>query len=326
MSLCRWTFESPRSRIAESFGAYYRRRLFTAKGRSMDRGNCYLSRCILSPSKHDSRVQVVEFLDQETSRKSVSDRKLFVYVHGSGRSASATIRTSDGGDPDIIRKLLRFGQVMGVNLPGYEQSPLTGGNLKNAEQDTIKAAGELAEFLRAEVRSKCIDVEDIIIVGVSIGTYLSLCLATILERASVVLIVPPSDLRTVPFSVCGIPLGPLIPWAAKHAYPTGKRVTTEYVTTGFDSVAMIEEHGARISGTCAIFTARYDRVVPSNAGKRLTDALESTAKGTGGRSGLTRLKLMENEGHEARPLMEEWEDLFEEWGFSMVDAGKAALG
>lgn len=102
---------------------------------------------------------------------------------------------------------------------------------------------------------------------------MSLCLASELQKASVVLLVPPADLETVPFSVKGISLSSIIPWTAWHAYPANEDVIEGYKTTGFNGVEFIRQHGERLLGSLHIFTVKDDNVVPRNAGERLHNAL-----------------------------------------------------
>ena len=235
--------------------------------------------------------------------------RLFVYIHGRARSASRSIHPRRDGSPDTVHALLNLGAVLGVNMPGYEDSPLTDGKLRNAARDTIIAARDLDVLLCEQAEARGIRMENVVIVGVSIGMHMSLCMATRLQTASVVLIVPPADLETVPFSLKGISLRPLIPWAARRAYPSGIDVIQGYKTTSFNGVAFLRQHGARIEGNFCIFTAKDDIMVPRDAGQRLRDAFAESQ--TGIRK--ARVEEMCALGHEARPSEEEWQSLLEEW-------------
>jgi len=297
--------------VGRLLGPYYRRVLFPSHARLPDRNNATSSKPVQWPTKDDfgSRLHVIEYEDKEPVPKIMTEHKLFVYIHGRARSANRSIHLRRDGSPDTVHNLLGFGTVLGVNLPGYEESPLTDGKLKNAERDTIMAARDLSVLLYQEAEARGIRMKDIVIVGVSIGMYMSLCLASRLQQASVVLIVPPADLETVPYSVRGISLRPLIPWAARHAYPSNMDVIEDYKTTGFDGVAFLRQHGEKLRGNLHIFTAKDDKFVPQDAGERLRKAFVES------RDGFKHARTAELGalGHEARPSREEWRELFQGW-------------
>lgn len=292
-------------------GPYYRRKLFPSYARMPDRNNSTCITPIQCPEKIASgvRLQVVEYADENATPDTKTERRLFVYFHGRARSANRSINLRRDGSADTVHALLHLGTVLGVNLPGYEGSPLTDGKLKNAEKDTMVAACELVDLICEQAERRNICREQIIIVGVSIGMYMSLCLASELQQASVVLIVPPADLETVPFSVKGISLSPIVPWAARHAYPANEDVIEGYKTTGFNGVEFIRQHGERFLGNFHVFTAKDDSIVPRNAGERLHNALLESRV----RSKHTGIADLCASGHGARPSKDEWCKLLQEW-------------
>lgn len=208
------------SAVGRMLGPYYRTQLFPHWARLPDTSDDTGIKSVHTPNNDDPglRLHVIEYKDRPAT---TAKHRLFVYVHGKARSASRSIWPRRNGSVDTIDALLDFGTVLGVNLPGYEESPLTNGRLKNAEKGTITAARDLGKLRRERAKAMDTKIQDIVIVGVSIGMYMSLCLVSHLEQASVVLIVPPADLETVPFSVRGISLRHLIPSAARQAYHSG---------------------------------------------------------------------------------------------------------
>lgn len=294
-------------------GPYYRHQLFPAKSRRETRDTVDLTNALL-PSADDPKLHVVEYRAKSARRSRISGKKIFFFIHGRNCSASAAGRQGRKTS-QIVDDLLDYGAVFGVNLPGYERSPLTDGRLANAERDTIEVTGHLESFVRRLAGTRGIDERDVIIVGYSIGTYMSLCLASKLQAASVVLIAPPRDLKSVRFSLLGVSLKPLIPWAASHAFPRDLELqdSPQYKTTGFNSVRFLERYGSRIVGNLAIFVAERDEIVPRDAGHELKSAFERSTVEKGPK-GSARLYTMYGCPHNASPSRGNWETLWEDWG------------
>lgn len=265
----------------------------------------------------------MEYSSRERQTRVIVDEKLFVYVHGRARSASASLRRTRDGKPGTVETLLKFGTVFGVNLPGYGESVLTDGNVKNAEVDTMRAAVVLAAFVREQAHSKGIKVKDVIIVGFSIGMYLSIRTAIELGEASTILLSPPSDLENVMCSVGGYSLAWLPKFAARYAYRPGKRVSLDdgrsQNTVGYSGVKLLSMYGSSINGRLAIFRADEDDIIPRNAGTVLQKAFEASTEKP---SGLATLRTMEDTGHDAVPTQEELESLFQQWGIGLVSDEK----
>lgn len=288
-------------------GPYYRSQLFPASRRNVTQGTIGLKKTLI-PSEEDPRLHIIEYW---TKQNVAMHRKLFVFIHGRNCSASSAGRTSRHSSTDVVNNLLHYGTVLGVNLPGYEESPLTDGSLKNAERDTMEVTGHLESFVRRAAVTRGIMEANVVVVGYSIGTYMSLCLASRLQTASVVLIAPPRDLKSINFSLRGISLKPLIPFAARHAYPRDLELTfsPEYKTTGFNSVRFLERYGGRITGNMAIFVAENDEIVPRDAGQSLKRAFDDSSR----RKHPARLYNMPACRHNASPSREAWETLLREW-------------
>ena len=302
-------------------GAVYRGRLFPKK--------CRQRVAIPDPvcgSVRDEvlrELHVVKYLSHEQQARVVVDKKLFVYVHGRARSASASFRRTRDGKPGTVETLLKFGTVFGVNLPGYGESVLTDGNVRNAEVDTMRAAMVLAAFVREQAHSRGIKVKDVIIVGFSIGMYLSIRTAIELGEASIILLSPPSDLESVMCSVGGYSLAWLPKFAARYAYPPGKKVSLDdgrsQNTVGYSGVKLLSMYGSSINGRLAIFRADEDDIIPRNAGILLQEAFEASAEKS---PGSATLRTMEGTGHDAVPTHKELESLFQQWGIGPVSDEK----
>jgi pimeloyl-ACP methyl ester carboxylesterase len=291
-------------------GPYYRHQLFPAGSRNAT-GNAVKLTNTFVPSEDDPRLHIVEYWAKHRTQDKVMGKKIFVFIHGRNCSASAAGGHSRHSSTDIVENLLEYGTVFGVNLPGYEESPLTDNRLENAERDMIEGAGHLESFIRRAVVPRGISEVDVIVVGYSIGTYMSLCLASRLQTASVVLIAPPRDLKSINFSLWGIPLKPLIPFAARHAYPRDRELVSSprYKTSGFNSVRFLERYGDRIVGNMAIFVAESDEILPKDAGRLLKKAFDNSAR----RKRSARVYELFGCRHNASPSKESWQALWREW-------------
>jgi pimeloyl-ACP methyl ester carboxylesterase len=291
-------------------GPYYRHQLFPAGSRNATENAVKLTNTFI-PSEDDPRLHIVEYWRKHRTQDKVMGNKIFVFIHGRNCSASAAGGHSRHSSTDIVENLLEYGTVFGVNLPGYEKSPLTDNRLKNAERDMIEGAGHLESFIRRAAGKRGIHEVDVIVVGYSIGTYMSLCLASRLQNASVVLIAPPRDLKSINFSLWDISLKPLIPFAARHAYPRNRELafSQRYETTGFNSVRFLERYGGRIVGDMAIFVAENDEIVPKDAGESLKKAFDNSA----GRQHPAHIYELSGRRHNASPSKELWQTLWREW-------------
>lgn len=297
-------------------GPYFRSQLFPATRRSVTQGTIGLKK-ILIPSEEDPRLHIIEYWARREAKDVVMDRRLFVFIHGRNCSASSAGRPSRHSSTDIVNNLSQYGTVLGVNLPGYEESALTHDSLENAEQDTLEVTGHLESFVRRAAATRGIMEANVVIVGYSIGTYMSICLASRLQTASVVLIAPPRDLKSINFSLRGISLKPLIPFAARHAYPRDLEVALSpgYKTTGFNSVRFLERHGGRIIGNMAIFVAENDEIVPRDAGQSLKRAFDDSAR----RQHLAQLYNLPACRHNASPSKDAWQTLLREWDSRVLE-------
>ena len=314
--------QNPLLHLAGSIlGAVYRGRLFPEKCRR--RVTLPDSKCGSVRDEVFRGLHVVEYLSHEQQPRLIVPRKLFVYVHGRARSAGASFRKSRDGNPSIVETLLKFGTVFGVNLPGYGESVLTNGDVRNAEVDTMRAAVVLADFVRGQAGSMGIKDENVIIVGFSIGMYLSIRTAIKLREASTILLSPPSDLESVMCTVGGYSLAWLPRFAAPYAYRPGKRVSLEdgrsEVTVGYSGVKLLDMYGSSINGRLAILRADEDDIIPPNAGVLLQNAFNGSAEKLYDRA---TLSTMGSTGHDAVPTQEELESLFQQWGIGLVSDEK----
>jgi acetyl esterase/lipase len=132
--------------------------------------------------------------------------------------------------------------------------------------DTIRAGVVLADFVRDRAASLGIRVKDVIVVGFSIGMYLSLRTAIELKGASVILVSPPSDLKSVTCTIRGYSLPWLPKFATRYAYPADRKVSLQsgysHVTVGDDGARLLHECGGSISGKLTILMANDDCVIP----------------------------------------------------------------
>jgi pimeloyl-ACP methyl ester carboxylesterase len=299
-------------------GPYYRSQLFPATRRSVTQGSIGLKKTLI-PSEEDPRLHIIEYWAGRETKDVVMDRRLFVFIHGRNCSASSAGKPSRHSSTDVVNNLSQYGSVLGVNLPGYEESPLTDDSLENAERDTLEVTGHLESFVRRAAATRGIMETNVVIVGYSIGTYMSHCLASRLQIASVVLIAPPRDLKSINFSLRGISLKPLIPFAARHAYPRDLELTFSpgYKTTGFNSVRFLERYGDRIIGNMAIFVAENDEIVPGDAGQLLKRAFDNSVR----RQHLARLYNLPGCRHNASPSKEAWQALLRDWDSRVLQRG-----